>query len=125
MARRNVYFGPRSLTKAVKDVGRPGVHTAKEVCALAVAQLLDFIDGYTVDARTGRRKRFTWKTWLGRTKILYILAAKYGGKACVRQVHAIARALHQGKISKAKARALAKALARKKGVTTLIRRWRI
>lgn len=115
---KHIYFEakiPRtrdSVTQAVKDVGRPGVRSSKEVEALAIAQFLDWLDGKTVDHH-GKVVRFTGRIWAGRTKILYLLAKKYGGKRIVKQIVKLRRMVKAGKLSKTKARELALKLARK------------
>jgi len=118
---RNVYFGPRSILKAVKDVGKPGVHSAREVKALAVAQLLDWLDGKTVSKRTGKVVRFTNRLWAGRLHVLYILASKYGGKRAVREIEKIKKMVEEREITKSEARRLALQLAKKWHVRELIR----
>ncbi len=115
MARRkkNVYFerktpGRDSLLIAVKDIGRVGVNSPKEVGALAMAQLLDWLDGWTVDKKTGKKVKFTGKKWAGRTKVLRILASKYGGKAYVSLAQKLKKAVELGMLSKSAVRIIVK-----------------
>jgi len=113
----NIYFEKKgrrktSVTSAVVDIGARGVRTAKEVGAVALAQLIDYLDGYTYD-HYGDKVKFTNKKWAGRSKILYILASKYGGKRFVDLVQKIKKQYDKGKISKSEVLKTVKEIARK------------
>ena len=101
-----------SVYGAVKDIGKPGVRTSKEVGALAIAQLLDFLDGYTKDHR-GRRIRFTPKLFAARAGIIRFLANRYGGKRHYQFMMKVYKGLRAGKITKKEARKLALQYAKK------------
>ena len=92
---KHIYFeskkpGKDSVFEAVPDLGRPGVHNAKEVKLLVGALLADLAGGYTVD-HSGRRVRFTKKKLQGRFLVLQRLAKKYGGKEAVEKGREIAK----------------------------------
>jgi len=113
----HIYFeskipGRDSVYMAVSDIGRPGVKSSKEVGAIAIAQLIDWLDGKTVN-HYGEVVRFNEKLWAGRTKILYLLAKRYGGKRIVNAVVKIKKMVEKGKLSKEKAKMLALQLAKK------------
>jgi hypothetical protein len=113
----NIYFekkgrGKNSVTSAVVDIGSRGVRTAKEVGAIALAQLIDYLDRYTYD-HYGNKVRFTNRKWAGRTKILYILANKYGGKKFVDLAQKLKKQYDKGKISKSEVVKTVKEIARK------------
>lgn len=88
---QHIYFEAKipksrdSVYAAVYDIGKPGVNSAKEVKLIAAAQLADLADGKTVD-HSGRVKKFSGRTWVGRLRILYLLAKRYGGKSAVKIV---------------------------------------
>jgi len=107
-----------SVTLAVRDIGKEGVNNAKEVCALAIAQFLDWPDGYTYD-HSGKRKKFTGKLWASRTLILKRLARKYGGMGCVNFVVRLRRMVVAKKLTKTQARKIAIDYAKKKGLPLL------
>ncbi len=78
----HVYFEaavPRtrdSVTRAVHETDkRPGVTSFEEYKRVALAQLLDYIDGWTVDHH-GDVIPFTIKRWRGRTLVLIRLGKK-------------------------------------------------
>jgi len=121
---KNIYFGRNSVFRAVKDIGKPGVRSAKEVRALAVAQFLDWLDGKTKN-RQGKTVRFTGRIWAGRMKVLHILASKYGGKRALQQIEKLKRAVENGQLSKKEARELALRLAGRWHVRRLLEKVRI
>jgi len=88
-----------SVTKAVKDIGKPKVSSAKEVGALAVAQLIDWLDGYTYNHYRERIK-FSGKIWAGRMLILNRLANKYGGKKYIAFIKKIKYLVSNKKLDK-------------------------
>jgi len=109
----HIYFeskrpGRDSVLAAVRDIGRPGVNTAKEVKLLAFAQLADYADGKTVDHH-GRTVRFTDRKWAGRTMVLKRLAAKYGGKKAVETIQKYKEKLKKAKSKREKERILLQA----------------
>jgi len=74
---KNIYFEPRgggkeSAFEAVRDAGRRGVDSWRELKLIAAAQLADLVDLKTKD-HSGKLKRFTPRTWAGRSKILWLL----------------------------------------------------
>jgi len=72
---KNIYFGEDSAFKAVKDVGKEGVDSSKELIKIAAAQLADLEDLKTKD-HSGREKKWSHKTWGGRSYILWRLFYK-------------------------------------------------
>jgi len=113
----HIYFeskrpGRDSVYMAVRDIGKPGVRSSKEVGALAVAQFIDWLDGKTVN-HYGEVVRFNERLWAGRTRILYLLAQKYGGKRIVNSIVRLKKMVEKGKLSKEKAKLLALKLAKK------------
>jgi len=72
---KNIYFGEDSAFRAVKDVGKEGVDSRSELIKIAAAQLADLEDLMTKD-HSGRLKKWTHKTWGGRTYILWRLFYK-------------------------------------------------
>jgi len=74
---KNIYFEPKgggreSAFGAVKDIGRRGVDSWRELKLIAAAQLADLADMKTMD-HNGRLRRFTPRVWVGRSKILWLL----------------------------------------------------
>jgi len=74
---KNIYFEPsgdrrESAFGAVKDLGRRGVDSWRELKLVAAAQLADLADLKTKD-HNGKVRRFTPRTWAGRSKILWLL----------------------------------------------------
>lgn len=78
----HIYFEaarPRTRDSVTQAVGerdrRPGVTSFEEYKRVALAQLLDYIDGWTVNHR-GDIVPFTVKKWQGRTLVLIRLGKK-------------------------------------------------
>lgn len=114
----HIYFskkGGKSVYKAVKDIGKRGVRTSKEVGAIAIAQFLDWLDGWTYN-KEGKRIKFSDRTWAGRLKILRILARRYGGIRIVNFIQKLKKAVENKMISKKKAREIVIKLAKTKGL---------
>jgi len=108
---KHVYLGKAIKAKSAKN--------PKVIGALAVVQFLDYLTGYTRD-KNGKRIKFTERKWVGRLKILYRLAFRYGGIRHVRFISKLKQKLDAGKISKTKAKQEALKYARKHGLTKLI-----
>ena len=100
----HIYFeskkpGRDSVTRAVKDIGQKGCKSPREVGAVAVAQLIDYLDGKTYN-KQGKVIKFTKKLWTLRTRILRILGRKYGGLRIVNKVDKLRKLYDEGKISR-------------------------
>jgi len=100
----HIYFeskkpGRDSVTRAVKDIGKKGCKSSREVGAVAVAQLIDYLDGKTYN-KQGKVIRFTKRLWIPRTRILRILGRKYGGIRIVNKVDKLRKLYDEGKISR-------------------------
>jgi len=108
---RHVYLGKVIKAKSAKN--------SKVIGALAIVQFLDYLDGVTRD-KNGRKIKFTDRKWVGRLKILYRLASRYGGLKHVRFISKLKQKLDAGKISKKKARQEALRYAKKNGLLKLI-----
>ncbi|GEM_PF-4973621 len=100
---KNIYFETKtkkrdSVFAAVRDIGRKGVNNAKEVGALAFAQLLDYLDKKTAN-HYGEKIRFTDTLWRKRTRVLYFLSNKFGGKSYVKLAQKLKQSYDSGKIT--------------------------
>jgi len=88
-----VYFGKNSHFHAVEDIGAPGVNTPEELLNIAAAQLADLEDLRTVDNKTGRMKKWSHKTWGGRSYILWKLFYRLKSKLSKREAQELAKDL--------------------------------
>jgi len=100
----HIYFeskkpGRDSVTRAVKDIGQKGCKSPREVGAVAVAQLIDYLDGKTYN-KQGKVIKFTKRLWTLRTRILRILGRKYGGIRIVNKIDKLRKLYDEGKISR-------------------------
>ncbi len=79
-----VYFGKDSHYQAVRDIGKKGVDTPKELLEIAAAQLADLADLKTIDNDTGKlvkwvhsprelKKHKEGVPWSGRVYVLWRL----------------------------------------------------
>jgi len=78
--KEHIYFeskkpGRDSVFGAVEDAGKKGVDSKKELFLIAGAQLADLADAKTKD-HAGKTKKWTHKTWGGRSYILWKLFYK-------------------------------------------------
>jgi len=99
---KNIYFGKNSYFKAVRDVGRKGVDTPRELLLIASSQLCDLVDLQTI-SRRGRREPWVLSPrerrkgkgvpWTGRTLVLWRLYSRISKKLSKREAQDLKKKL--------------------------------